>query len=127
MPGRIKTYLNTPFYYSEQVILVNFKLGSVLSLSPSYPFVFCIVDKGKGSKLTIRLRTSMLKRKYVIIPAKTGEQNAKLDCKMQKLESKMRNPSRGPEMGPGPWKFTQINQVQLGGSFGVHFRGPGPI
>ena len=30
-------------------------------------------------------------------------------------------------MGPGPWKWTQINQGQLGGSFGVHFRGPGPI
>ena len=28
---------------------------------------------------------------------------------------------------PGPQKWTQINQGQLGGSFGVHFRGPGPI
>ena len=28
-------------------------------------------------------------------------------------------------MGPGPWKWTQINQGQLGGSFGVHFGGPG--
>ena len=30
-------------------------------------------------------------------------------------------------MGSGPWKWTQINQGQLGGSFGVHFQGPGPI
>ena len=86
VPGRIKTYLNTPFYYSEQVIL-----SSVFSLSPSYPFVFCIVDKGQGSKLTIRLRTSMLKRKYVIIPAKTGEQNAKLENKMQNWIAKCKN------------------------------------
>ena len=26
-------------------------------------------------------------------------------------------------MCEGPWKWTQINQGQLGGSFGVHFRG----
>ena len=25
-------------------------------------------------------------------------------------------------MGPGPWKWTQINQGQLGGSFGVHLK-----
>ena len=74
VPGRIKTYLNTPFYYSEQVILVNFKLGPVFSLWPSHLFVFCIIDKGMGSKLTIRLRTSMFKRKI-----------------LQKLESKMQN------------------------------------
>ena len=24
-------------------------------------------------------------------------------------------------MGPGPWRWTQINQGELGGSFGVHF------
>ena len=30
-------------------------------------------------------------------------------------------------MGQGPRKWTQINQGQLGGSFGIHFRGPGPI
>ena len=30
-------------------------------------------------------------------------------------------PSRGPLMGPGPQKWTQINQGQLGGSFGWFF------
>ena len=33
-------------------------------------------------------------------------------------------PSRGPLMGQGPRKWTQINQGQLEGSFWGYFRGP---